>query len=503
MKRLLLAALLASGFAHPADRPNIVVFLVDDMGVMDTSLPFLVDGEGKPERHPLNDFYRTPNMERLAAQGIRFSQFYAQSVCSPTRISIMTGQNAARHHCTQYIKPSANNRGRFGPEAWRWEGIAEGEVTLPALLANAGYHTIHVGKAHFGPEEAFAEDPARLGFAANIAGHAWGAPGSYYGSKNFSGKSRARAVPGLEKYHGQEIFLTEALTLEAKAELDPTVEKGQPFYLYLSHYAVHAPFESDPRFAANYVDSGQPRNAQAFATLIEGMDKSLGDLLDHLAKLGVAEDTLVLFLGDNGTDAPLGAVDAIACAAPLRGKKATHYEGGLRVPFIAAWAARDEANPHQRATPIPAGAIQHEQIGAAHEIFPTVLEVAGVEAPADHPTDGSSLRTLLAGKADPAREETFLMHFPHEHRSSYFTSLREGDWKLVYHYPVRPDRQNRDLAKQGGRHQLFHLAEDPSESRNLAADRPDELARMVRALNKRLKEQGALPPTKDGKELRP
>ena len=135
-------------------------------------------------------------------------------------------------------------------------------------------------------------------------------------------------------------------------------EGGQAFYLYMAHYAVHAPFNSDPRFADHYVDSGKPAPARAFATLIEGMDKSLGDILDHLDALGIADNTLIFFLGDNGSDAPLGHQHEVACAAPLRGKKGAHYEGGMRVPFIAAWAKADKDNPAQKRLPIAVGAIR-------------------------------------------------------------------------------------------------------------------------------------------------
>ena len=134
---------------------------------------------------------------------------------------------------------------------------------------------------------------------------------------------------------------------------------------------MHAPFESDPRFAANYEKSDKPKSAKAFATLIEGMDKSLNDMLDHLNKLGVADNTLVIFLGDNGSDAPLGHQHDVACAAPLRGKKGAHYEGGMRVPFIAAWAKADQTNPHQKRLRIPAGKIQ-EQVANVTDIFPTL-----------------------------------------------------------------------------------------------------------------------------------
>ena len=154
--------------------------------------------------------------------------------------------------------------------------------------------------------------------------------------------------------------------------MSAAVEAKQPFFLYFAHYAVHAPFNSDPRFADHYRDSGKPQPAQAFATLIEGMDKSLGDLLDHLDALGVADNTLIFFLGDNGSDAPLGHQHEVACAAPLRGKKGAHYEGGMRVPLIAAWAGAQPDNPHQRRLPIPAGAIQPQQ-AAVYDLFPTIL----------------------------------------------------------------------------------------------------------------------------------
>ena len=168
---LVIAILLLTSAGMAAEsRPNVVVFLVDDMGVMDTSVPFLTDASGKPKRYPLNDYYRTPNMERLASQGIRFNNFCAMSVCSPTRVSIMTGQNAARHRTTNWINPDKNNAGPFGPPEWNWQGLKKGDVTLAGLLHDQGYRTIHVGKGHFGPRDFEGADPANLGFDVNIAG---------------------------------------------------------------------------------------------------------------------------------------------------------------------------------------------------------------------------------------------------------------------------------------------------------------------------------------------
>lgn len=495
----LLLAPLATLHAAPA-KPNIVIFLVDDMGVMDTSLPFLTDVAGNPKRYPLNDYYRTPNMERLAARGIRFNNFCAMSVCSPTRISIMTGQNAARHRTTNWISPDGNNAGPKGPPEWNWHGLKKSDVTLPGLMQANGYRTIHVGKGHFGPREFEGADPANLGFDINVAGASIGAPASYYGKENFAGKgNRSRAaVPGLEKYHGQDIFLTEALTLEANAHVADAVKAGRPFFLHFAHYAVHAPFHSDPRFAAHYTDSGKPAPAQAFATLIEGMDKSLGDVLDNLDKLGIAENTLLFFLGDNGSDAPLGHPHAVACAAPLRGKKGSHYEGGMRVPFIAAWAKPDADNVFQKRLPIAIGAIQSQQ-AAVYDMFPTILALTGKTTPANHPVDGARLDTLFTGKRDATREETFLMHYPHSpHRSDYFTTFRNGDWKVIYHY--FPSE-----VSEGSHFQLFNLKADPFEQMNLAGTEPAELKRLMQGLIAGLEKQGAAYPVEKagGAPLKP
>ena len=508
MKRLLLPALLALASALTAAPPNLVVMLVDDMGVMDTSLPFLTDAQGRPQKHPLNEYYRTPNMERLAARGIRFNNFCAMSVCSPTRISLLTGQNAARHRATNWINPDQDNAGPLGPPAWNWRGLKSGDVTLPSLLRGAGYRTIHVGKGHFGPREFEGGNPSNLGFDVNVAGASIGAPGSYYGLQNFDrpakaqGKAKAKrgsyAVPGMEKYHGQDIFLTEALTIEAKSRVGEAVQAGKPFFLYFAQYAVHAPFDSDPRFADHYKNSDKPANAQAFATLVEGMDKSLGDILDHLEALGVADNTLVLFLGDNGSDAPLGHEHAVACAAPLRGKKGSHYEGGMRVPFLAAWAKPDSGNAHQQRLPITAGAIQ-PQLAAVPDLFPTLLGLAGVTPPASHKVDGRKLDSLLKAKPDPQRPETFLMHYPHApHRSDYWTSYRDGEWKVIYHYFPGED-------SGGRRYQLFHLKSDPYEQKDLADEQPAELARMMRGLTAALDAHEAVYPvaTPGGAPVKP
>lgn len=490
MNKLVVASMAAvSAFTtlSAQERPNIVVFLVDDMGLMDTSLPFDVDSKGNPIRQPLNDWYHTPNMERLAAQGIRFSTFYAQSVSSPSRTSIMTGQNAARHRTTNWINTESNNRTPFGPFDWNWEGLKVSDQIYPSVLQANGYRTIHVGKAHFGCGESVAADPTRLGFDVNIAGSSIGEPGSYLGENGYGlikGR-RKRAVPGLEKYHGTDTFLTDALTIEASAAVEKAVKEGKPFYLNMAHYAVHNPFETDKRFINHYPKGEKPNNARAFATLIEGMDKSLGDLMDKLNELGVAENTLIIFLGDNGGDAPLGGPADYGSAAPFRGKKGAEYEGGVRVPFIVSWAKPNPANKFQQRYPVAQNCVQ-TQMGTVMDIYPTVLSVAGVKAPKNHILDGSDLKKLIQGKADKKHRDDFLMHFPHEHRGSYFTMYRKGDWKLIYYYNPQTDGKPS--------YKLYNLVEDPYEKNEVSAQYPKKVRELCKLMVKRLEKENACYP---------
>lgn len=502
MKRrslLSLGLLAAATGAWAQERPNIVLFLVDDMGMMDTSVPFLTDGAGKPVRYPLNERYRTPNMERLAKQGTRFSQFYAQGVSSPSRASLMTGQDAARHRVTNWIRSESNNRDDYGPYDWNWEGLRSSDWTLPRILQAVGYRTIHVGKGHFGPFGSEGERPENLGFDVNVAGSSIGEPGSYFGENGYGliRGTRSRAVPGLEKYHGTDTFLTEALTLEAKAQLDTAIAAGQPFFLYLSHYAVHNPFETDPRFAAHYQNSTYSDAARGYASLIEGMDKSLGDILDHLQALGVAENTLVIFLGDNGSDAPLGGASDIGSSAPLRGKKGSEFEGGTRVPCIFAWAQPRQDIPVQRRYPIRENFLSLE-IATIMDIYPTLNALTGAlpPLPPAYIVDGDLLWGLLEGNHDPWHRDTFLCHFPHEHRGSYFTTWRHGDWKLIYYYnPEHPDEPHCSL---------FNLKKDPSESNDVLRKHRRIARRLLKEMTERLEREDACYPVDSlGRTLRP
>lgn len=217
--------------------------------------------------------------------------------------------------------------------------------------------------------------------------------------------------------------------------------------------------------------------------------------MDHLDSLGIAENTLIFFLGDNGSDAPLGPSREYSSSAPLRGKKGAEFEGGMRVPCIVAWAKLDKSNKWQKQFPVAEGAVQ-TQMGTVMDILPTLATFAGTEIPDSYPVDGQDLRTLLTGKADSTREECFLMHFPHNHRGSYFTVYREGDWKLVYYYnPEHPERP--DCL-------LYNLAEDPGEQKEISALNPLKTLDMLRHMIIRLEKEGALYPVDfDGREVRP
>jgi arylsulfatase A-like enzyme len=478
-----------SAQASEAQRPNVIVFLVDDMGWQDTSVPF------HTETTELNRIYRTPNMERLAEEGVMFTQAYACAVCSPSRVSLMTGMNAARHgvtnwtlHFNQSPDPKRKN---ITPPDWPMNGIAprpgtERTVTatcLPQILSDAGYQTIHVGKAHFGSIDSPGEDPLNLGFDVNIAGHAPGGPGSHWGEKNFSAAWRNGArfwdVPGLDQYHGQDIYLTEALTLEAIKELDQCAAQQQPFFLYMSHYAIHAPWEADNRYTANYADAGLSEFQAKYATMIEGMDKSLGDLLHWLDQNNLADDTLVLFMTDNGQ--PKQAPRNL----PLRGSKLTPYEGGTRVPMIARWPGQI-GQGGQQSMPV-----------MIEDFLPTILAATQTQTPADLPqtVDGLNFLPLMQNGSswleEPANANHPLMkfanrdliwHFPHTYDGPPYSAIRRGDWKLVYWYVDE-------------RVELFNLVDDLGESTNLADTESVKASELLTALHNQLNARGALLPT--------
>ncbi len=471
----LLFLLVACQFSKEEKKPspNIVFFFVDDMGWQDTSEPF------HTEQTELNKQYFTPNMEQLANEGIKFTQAYACAICSPSRVSLMTGMNAARHRVTNWTlrkgKSPDGNHPIIEPPVWNLNGLSgqPGEErtiytkTLPQLLKKAGYKTIHAGKAHFGAKGTSGENPLNLGFDVNIAGHAAGGPGSYYGRNNFSAAwrnaDRIWDIPGLEKYHGTDIYLTEALTLEVKAALTKSVEENKPFYLYMSHYAIHAPWERDDRYFQKFKDAGLTDFDATYASMLEGMDKSLGDIRAHLKELGVDQETIIVFMSDNG--APKQAARNL----PLRGHKITPYEGGIRVPMLVKWPGVTEPK------------VNNESYIIIEDIFPTFLELAGLKKEAKQSADGISFVPLLTGEGDYPKNRPIFWHYPNVYDQPPYSAVRKGAWKLIYHHIDR-------------KMELFNLETDLSEQHDLSIEQPEKLREMVSLLSEYLVDSEAQMP---------
>jgi len=466
------------------------------MGWQDTSVPF------HTEPTPFNTLYRTPGMERLAANGRRFTNAYACCLCSPTRISILSGQNAARHRVTQWtLRPGTDQSQRVeGWQAppWAVDGWQPGTPALPGILRDHGYRTIHVGKAHFAAKGTPGEDPRSHGFDVNIAGHAPGGPGSYHGDRDFSAAwrngDRIWDVPGLEKYHGKEVNLTDALTTEALVAVEDAVEAKRPFYLYMSHYAIHAPLEPDRRFVQRYRDAGVEGNEAIYASMIESMDESLERILDRLGELGVAEDTIVLFASDNGglSHGPRGRTPMdtghYTHNWPLRAGKCSAYEGGIRVPMIVSWAKPDPASSLQARLAVPAGTACDAPV-FVDDFLPTICRWAGVERLADYELtlDGHDVTGYVTAEPGFERPGELIFHYPHfinygkgtiQHGYGPFSAMRDGRWKVIYFY----DRE---------RWELYDLDADLGEKHDLAAEKPEKLAELAKVLVARLEELGA------------
>ncbi|MCP3919423.1 MAG: sulfatase [bacterium] len=462
--RLAFALLLAplAPAAAETGRPNILLFLVDDLGWQDVSVPF------HTEKTPFNARYHTPHLERLAARGLKFTQAYASApVCTPTRTSLMTGQSPARTGITYWTlhkdrDQSAKHASVRAPK-WNVNALQKDDVTLARLLQSAGYRTIHAGKAHLGARGTSGADPRNLGFDVNIAGHAAGGPGSFYGEHDFSAKHRGGGavwdVPGLEAYHGSETFLTEALAREAALALDDAVEDEQPFFLHFAPYAVHAPIMANARYLERY--AGLDEREAAYATMIETVDAALGALIARVEHHGLTDETIVIFTSDNGgLSAHARGGERHTHNAPLRSGKGSAYEGGVRVPQVLVWPGVTRSGT---ATAVPV---------VTHDLFPTVLAMANVATPEEYApsVEGLDLGPLLRGDADALGERALFWHMPHfwgVHGPGIhpYSAIRKGEWKLLYFHA-------------GTRFELYDLDADLGETRDVAGSRPE----VVRAL---------------------
>lgn len=473
----LLIFLLFNSVIAFSKQPNIIIFFVDDMGWQDCSLPF------HDQKTKWNEIYRTPNLEKLAAEGMKFTHAYAAPVCSPSRVSLMTGMNAIRHKVTNWTlwknQSTDGKSDRLIPPTWNLNGISpvagvENTVhatTLAQVLQQNNYRTIHVGKAHLGAAGTLGSDPRNLGFDVNIAGHAAGAPQSYYGLDNF-GKNKGRDsiwnVPGLEKYWGKDIFLTEALTLEAIAAMEQARLDQRPFFLHMAHYAVHAPIRADPRFVQKYYAMGMDSTEAKYASLVEGMDKSLGDIMRYLAAQKLDQNTIILFLSDNGgLSANARGGTRHQHNTPLRSGKGSAYEGGVRIPFVLKWPGMTSPN-----------SICAENI-IIEDVFPTVLQMAGIKkAQTLQKIDGQNISPLIRHTKTAAKRFLY-WHYPHiwgpkGPALELYSVVRQGNWKLIYFHTDQ-------------HFELYNTATDLTESQNLFTNQHPMALKLAKALGKALK----------------
>lgn len=461
-------------FGQVETRPNLIVFLVDDMGWQDTSVPFA------DSTTALNKIYHTPAMEKLAAMGMKFTNAYGNPVCTPTRVSILTGMAPARHRVTNWTgvtrdQPTDYRDEQLKPPTWNFNGLQPKagipnsfhSPLLPELLRASGYKTLHVGKAHFAPYGTPGSNPKNLGFDVNIAGTAAGHPGSFLGRKSFRGgpNDSLWAVPDLDRFHGSEIFLTEALTIRTIEELEK-IDSNQPFFLHLSHFAVHLPFDQDNRFYDAYRLKGLLATEARYASLVEGMDKSLGDLLNYLEKAGRLQNTFIFFLSDNGglTLTPQRGGSPHTQNTPLRLGKGSVYEGGIRIPFLVAGPGLGK------------GVVSDYPI-AVQDLFPTLLKLAGINASA---SDGIDLSVLWKERNRQQNNRALLWHYPHhwtknpEGGLSWSTAYRKGNHKLIWFHRT-------------GKLELYDLQKDPGEKKDLTAVNPALAKKMKKLMGESLK----------------
>ena len=468
--------------AQQTKRPNIILFLIDDMGWMDSSVPF-GDSIGF-----LNKQFRTPNLELLAKQGVKFTNAYSNSVCTPTRTSILTGMNVTQHGVTNWTSPMKNNStdakdDQFNPAPWKINGVdIKSITTYPQILKQAGYYTIHVGKAHWGPAGTPMSNPLNVGFMVNIAGHAAGHPQSYYGKDNYGnipGKSTYQSVPDLMNYHGSDTILTEALTLEAINSIEEPIRLKMPFYLNMSHYAVHVPIQPDVRFYQSYLDVGLDTPNAKYASMVASMDKSLGDIMKYLTAKNIAKNTIIIFMSDNGGLSLSGArgKNAHVQNLPLRAGKGSLYEGGIRVPMIVKWPEFAKANT------------SNNQYVIAEDFFPSILEMAGVSnTKTIQRVDGKSFVPLLKNNKLSDTNRILVWHYPNKWIEgdgpaiNYKSAIRQGSWKLIY-----------DL--RNGHKELYNLSNDIGEQFDLSMKQPAKTIQLNSLLKEYLEKNNSPMPS--------
>ena len=459
-------AMVVTVNADQIERPNVVLVLVDDMGLHDLSV------EG-------SSFYQSPNIDKLARGGMRFTQGYATCrVCSPSRASIQLGQFTARHGVTNWIGARAGmqwqREDRLLPAEYV-RALPSQDVSIAEAMKEAGYRTFFAGKWHLGGEGSL---PTDHGYDVNVGGHHRGSPpGGFFSPYRNPQMKDGPAGESLTMRLGRE-------TAEFIRE-----NRKRPFFAMLSFYSVHAPVQTTPDLWAKYqalaaqrpavtnrfkVDRTLPvRQVQdhpVYAGMVETTDRAVGEVLDALEETGLAESTIVIFTSDNGG---VSSGDAYATSnLPLRGGKGRQWEGGIREPFYILYPAVTQ----------PETTCDVPVTGA--DFYPTILELCGLAPRPQQHIDGVSLVPLLEGQ--PIAERPLYWHYPHyDNQGGEPSSLfRDGDWKLIHYY-------------EDGRNELYDLRVDPSETSDLALTHPVRTSRMWEQLRGWLESVKALYPKPD------
>ena len=466
---LILASILAIPSVHaqtaPA-RPNILLILADDLGWSDTTL------------YGTTKLYETPNLERLANRGMTFTRAYAASpLCSPTRASILTGQNPARigitapvcHTRTVRLKPAVRPKAPPQAKALICDSVTRFDTnyhTLAETLKGAGYSTAHFGKWHLGPAP---WSPLEHGFDIDIP-H-WPGPGpagSFVAPWKFPNFKESAPHEHIEDRMGDE-----AVRFMER-------HKDKPFFLNYWQFSVHAPFDAKKEYIARHrkrIDPSDAQRSPTYAAMVQSLDENVGKMLDALDRLGISDNTIVIFYSDNGGNM-YNEVDGTTPTSnrPLRGGKATMWEGGVRVPAVFAWPGHIAANSRSDAM------IQ------STDIYPTLLELLNLRARPGQVFDGVSIVPALNGR--PFDRGPMFTYFPHQTRVPDFlpasASVHRDDWKLI--------RLFHQGDKAAHAYELFNLKNDAGERDNLASKRPDLVAELDSLIAGFLKDTGAVVP---------
>lgn len=460
---------------QPPSRPNVLLILADDLGWSDTTL------------YNTTTFYQTPNLERLARRGMTFTRAYAASpLCSPTRSALLTGLNPARtgitvpncHMPQTVLQATPGRAGRPEQKAAMPNPptrLRQEYRTLAETLRDAGYATGHFGKWHLGPEP---YSPLQQGFEVDLPHTPGPSPaGSFVAPWKFPSFK--------EKTPGEHI--EDRMAAEAVAWMEQEQAKGRPFYLNYWMFSVHAPFDAKKQNIEKHrarVDAKDAQRSPTYAAMIQSMDDAVGTLLDALDRLKLADDTLIIFTSDNGGNM-YDEVDGTTPTSnrPLRGGKATLFEGGTRVPCVVVWPG------------ITAPGSRSDALVQSEDFYPTLLEGLGLHdappAPRWRPHfDGASILPALKGQPLPAEKAVF-QYFPHYTTVPEWLppaiSVHRGDWKLI--------RVFHGGDKGAHRHLLFNLRDDLGEKNDLAAAKPELVRELDGLITAFLEDTKAVVPT--------